>query len=41
MQLLQNEYKQQLNVLDTDIDSLYARLSPLKTQEDYVELEKS
>lgn len=37
--LLQNEYKLQLNTLDIEIDSLYARLIQLKTYKDYSSLE--
>lgn len=40
MMLLQDEYRLQLNNLDTEIDALYARLTPLKTHEDYLTLEE-
>lgn len=40
MLLLQDEYRQQLIKLDNDIEALYARLTPLKIQEDYVTFEK-
>lgn len=39
MMLLQNEYRQQLNSVDTEIGALYARLIPLKVHEDYIVLE--
>lgn len=40
MMLLQDEYRLQLNNLDTEIDALYIRLTPLKTHEDYSTLEE-
>lgn len=40
MLLLQNEYQQQLEIMDIEIGSLYARLAPLKNHEEYANLEK-
>lgn len=40
MSLLQDEYKLQLNTLDSEIGALYNRLIPLKTHEDYLGLEE-
>lgn len=40
MLLLQNEYKQQLDNMNTEIKALYDRLSPLKTHEEYANYEK-
>lgn len=40
MLLLQDEYRQHLPKLHTDIGALYVRLTPFKTHEDYVECEK-